>query len=119
MISVEYCQLEARYNRWMNERLYAAVRELSDEERKRDHESADAAILAWAGQLTPTWLAGTLEYRAASDGQQRQLRCWIGATHLFQHAVHHRGQVSTLLKQAGKDMGVTDIPFLPGVARTL
>ncbi len=36
MISVEYCQLLARYNHWMNERLYAVVGEFSDEERTRD-----------------------------------------------------------------------------------
>ena len=36
MISVEYCQLLARYNRWMNERIYAVVGEFSDEERTRD-----------------------------------------------------------------------------------
>ena len=36
MISVEYCQLLARYNHWMNERLYAVVSEFSAEERSRD-----------------------------------------------------------------------------------
>src|SRR5258705_5705095 len=36
MVSVEYCQLLARYNRWMNERLYAVVHEFSEEERTRD-----------------------------------------------------------------------------------
>ena len=32
----EYCQLLARYGRWMNERMYAAVATLSHDERKRD-----------------------------------------------------------------------------------
>jgi uncharacterized damage-inducible protein DinB len=36
MISPEYCQLMARYNRWMNERLYTLVAALPDDERKRD-----------------------------------------------------------------------------------
>ena len=36
MITPEYCQLMARYNRWMNERLYALVAKLADDERKRD-----------------------------------------------------------------------------------
>ena len=36
MISVEYCQLLARYNHWMNERLYAVISEFSAEERNRD-----------------------------------------------------------------------------------
>jgi len=167
MISVEYCQLLARYNRWMNERMYAAAATLSDEERKRDRravfgsihrtlnhilwadrgwigrftgvpstvaafgadmfddfdeltrerESTDTRILDWAGRLSPDWLAGSLEYRAASDGRLRRTPAWIAAAHLFQHAVHHRGQVTTLLKQAGCDPGVTDLPYLPGVVR--
>ena len=169
MISVEYCQLQARYTYWMNERLYAAARELSDDERKRDRgaffgsihrtlnhlvwgdmtwlgrfngtpygrvaygtdmyedfdalaqarDAADTALLSWAGRLTPAWLDSTLEYRASSDGQLRQLPGWIAATHLFQHGVHHRGQITTMLKQAGKDMGVTDLPLLPGVTRVV
>ena len=36
MITPAYCQLLARYNRWMNERLYAICAGLGDEERKRD-----------------------------------------------------------------------------------
>ena len=34
--------------------------------------------------------------------------------HLFNHQTHHRGQVSTLLMQAGIDIGVTDLGmFIP------
>ena len=36
MITPEYCQLMARYNRWMNERLYALLAPIPDDERKRD-----------------------------------------------------------------------------------
>ena len=165
MISVDYCQLLARYNHWMNERLYAAVAEFSAEERVRDRgaffgsmhrtlnhilwgdrvwlarfqsqpfavpafgadmyadfaqlsrerEATDTAILAWTGQLTPAWLGGTLEYRAASDGRLRRVATWIVVTHMFQHATHHRGQLSTLMKQAGRDSGTTDLPWMPGV----
>ncbi|MEO8751111.1 MAG: DinB family protein [Casimicrobiaceae bacterium] len=169
MISVEYCQLLARYNRWMNERLYALAAECTDAERKRDgsaffgsihrtlshvlwgdrvwlyrftdtpytvapygadmfaefaalaaaRELTDTKILAWAGSLSPQWLASTLEYRRSSDGGLRQLPAWIAATHLFQHATHHRGQVLTLLQQAGKDIGATDLQALPGVVRVI
>ena len=169
MISPTYCQLQARYNRWMNERLYALAGELDDVLRKRDHgaffgsihrtlnhilwgdriwlgrftgdpfsvapygtdmfdeferlarerEITDTAILAWSGEVSEAWLASTLNYRAASDGRRRQLPAWIAAVHLYQHAAHHRGQLTTLLKQAGKDPGITDLPYLPGVVRVL
>lgn len=29
--------------------------------------------------------------------------------HLFNHQTHHRGQATTLLSQAGVDVGVTDL----------
>ena len=169
MISVEYCQVLARYNRWMNERLYAVVGEFSSDERLRDRgaffgsmhrtlnhilwgdriwlarfrgrkytesafgadmygdyaeltrerEATDTEILDWTGQLTPAWLAETLEYRAASDGRLRHLAKWIAVAHLFQHATHHRGQLATLIKQAGKDPGVTDLPWMPGIIKML
>jgi uncharacterized damage-inducible protein DinB len=83
----------------------------------RERERTDTAILAWTGQLKPEWLASELSYRAAADGHARLLPSWIAAAHLFQHATHHRGQVATLLKQAGKDPGVTDLPWMPGIVR--
>ena len=166
MISPEYCQLLARHNRWMNERMYAAASTMTDEERKRDRgaffgslhrtlnhilwgdrvwlgrfvgapfevapygadmhadfadlsrerETADVQILDWAGKLAPAWLESTLAYRR-SDGSKREIPAWIAATHLFQHAVHHRGQATTLLMQAGHDIGPTDLPYLPGIIR--
>ncbi len=36
MIDREYCVTMARYNRWMNRKLYAAAGRLSDAERRRD-----------------------------------------------------------------------------------
>jgi uncharacterized damage-inducible protein DinB len=32
--------------------------------------------------------------------------------------VGDRGQLTTLLSQLGRDPGVTDLPFAPGIART-
>ena len=85
----------------------------------QEREITDAAILAWSGEVTEAWLASTLDYRAASDGRRRQLPAWIAAVHLYQHATHHRGQLTALLKQSGKDPGVTDLPYLPGVVRVV
>jgi uncharacterized damage-inducible protein DinB len=34
---------------------------------------------------------------------------WWAVTHFFNHQAHHRGQVTTLLKQAGYEPGVTDL----------
>jgi uncharacterized damage-inducible protein DinB len=34
------------------------------------------------------------------------------AVQMFNHATHHRGQLTTLLTQMGRDIGATDIPFM-------
>jgi uncharacterized damage-inducible protein DinB len=167
MISPEYCQLMARYNRWMNERLYALVATMDDAERMRDRgaffgsihgtlnhllwgdriwlgrfvdepftepafgaamyadfaelarerDATDRAMLDWAGNVRPDWLAGTLVYASRVDGRTRELPRAVAAVHLFNHGTHHRGQLTTLMKQAGVDPGVTDLPWLPGVVR--
>jgi uncharacterized damage-inducible protein DinB len=84
----------------------------------RERAATDTAILDWAGRLSPAWLGGTLEYRSASDGKLRRLDNWVAATHMFQHATHHRGQLATLIKQAGKDTGTTDSGE-PGITELL
>ena len=167
MITPEYCQLMARYNRWMNERLYGVVAQIPDAERKRDRgaffhsmhgtlnhllwgdrmwlgrfidepctapafgadmfddfaelarerDVTDRKMLDWAGNTTPEWLAGTLAYTSKVDGRTRELARALAAVHLFNHGTHHRGQLTTLLNQAGHDPGATDVPWLPGVMR--
>ena len=39
----------------------------------------------------------------------REHAAWQAMTHFFNHQTHHRGQITTLLSQAGVDVGVTDI----------
>jgi uncharacterized damage-inducible protein DinB len=161
----------ARYNRWINERLYAACDGLPDEERRRDrgaffrsihgtlnhlvwgdalwlkrfaaqgvefpslgggvldlppHEpygralyadwgalrakraQIDAAIEQWMGEMPADFPLRTMRY-ANSKGVQREHPMWQALTHFFNHQAHHRGQVTTLLSQAGVDPGVTDL----------
>ena len=167
MVDPAYCRLLARYNRWMNERIYAAVATLPEAERTRDRgaffgsiqrtlshlvwadrvwlarftrtdyrvpgygadlytdfdpltrerEATDTAILTWAGQVSQAWLDGPLRYTRKADGKTVTLAAWVAAAHFFNHSTHHRGQVTALMKQAGIDAGVTDLPWMPGVTR--
>lgn len=166
MISVDYCRLMARYNHWMNTRLYVAAGELDDAERKRDrgaffgslHRTLNHLVWGdrtWLGRFTgdpygvPGWgadmfddfttlsrerdiadnlivdycsgldvatLASTLEYRT-TRGDARRVALWMALAHFFNHETHHRGQALTILKQAGKDIGVTDLAQMPGVTQ--
>ena len=165
VITGEYCRLMARYNRWMNERLYALCAAMSDVERKRDRgaffgsihgtlnhllwadrmwlgrfigpactypqfgadmfahfselsserDVTDRDLLSWSGNVRTEWLAAPLTYTSVVDGRTRRLPAAVAAVHLFNHSTHHRGQLTTLLKQAGVDPGVTDLPWVPGI----
>lgn len=161
----------ARYNRWLNERLYDACERLPDEERRRErgaffgsiHGSLnhlvwgdrlwlrrfaaqgvafeslcpdvlelppgavhgtvlyqewaalrgaraklDAAIEGWTGDMAADFPLRTMRY-ANTKGVERAHPMWQALTHFFNHQTHHRGQVTTLLSQAGVDVGVTDL----------
>lgn len=81
-----------------------------------ERQATDRHLQQWAAGVSPEWLDGTLTYRRLSDGQVRSLPAAVAAIHLFNHGTHHRGQLTTLMRQAGQDPGVTDLPFMPGVA---
>lgn len=164
-------QVLARYNVWMNEKVYAAAARIPDADRRRDvgaffrsihgtlnhllltdrawlwrftgdpavARSLDAAgnatpmsgrldqelyadfdelrrergrtdrdIAAFAAALTPERLAADLTYRT-TQGEAQRHPLWWAVSHFFNHQTHHRGQVTTLLAQAGHDPGVTDL----------
>lgn len=164
MIDPAYCQTMSRYNRWMNERLYALSASLSDEARKQDRgapfrsihgtlnhlllsdrlwmgrflsepfpvqsldqelysafeelraarASTDELIEAWVGTLTREFLAADFTFTSFVNSQSHTLPLWFAIAHFFNHQTHHRGQLTTLLEQAGCDVGVTDLLWLTG-----
>ena len=166
MIDRGYCALMARYNAWMNGKLYEVCAAIDDAERRRDRgaffgsihatldhvvyadlaflsrftgdppeapelgvelyrdfdalrdarNALDARIERWVEGFTDEWLARALSYASKVDGAARSLPHWALVVHMFNHATHHRGQVTTLLSQMGLDVGPTDIPFMPGFA---
>ncbi len=87
-------------------------------ELKSAHLSMCDDISGFARDLDPEWLAGTLEWPNIRDGIVRRRPRWLLVTHMFNHQTHHRGQLSTLLTQAGIDIGVTDLPFMPDLVET-
>lgn len=68
----------------------------------------DAAIEGWALDMPSVYLQLTMRY-SNSKGVQREHPAWQALTHFFNHQTHHRGQATTLLMQAGVDVGVTDL----------
>ncbi|MGE0332164.1 MAG: DinB family protein [Ramlibacter sp.] len=75
---------------------------------KARRERLDAAIEAWVAQMPQDFPLRTMRY-ANTRGVWREHPAWQAMTHFFNHQTHHRGQVTTLLSQAGVDVGVTDL----------
>jgi len=167
---MEYLQRMARYNQWMNQKLYAKTQLLSDAEIAKergaffcsilgtlDHtygrdvawlkrvsthplcqqalqsihdypapkdftsliftdirslaqarESLDQLILDFADTWTDELLNAPLQYRnMAGEAKEQPINEVL--QQLANHQTHHRGQVTTLLFQAGIDPGATDL----------
>ena len=155
-------ELMARYNQWMNEKLYAICAGIPDADRRKDmgaffrsihgtlnhllfgdrvwlgrfigkpgptaigeelfadydalraaRLAMDDQILRWSRTLSPAWLEAPFAYTSNVDHKTRTLPAWVLVAHMFNHQTHHRGQLTTLIRQLGIDPGITDIPWLP------
>lgn len=170
MSQLAHFQLIARYNAWINDKLYAAADQLSPQALREDRGAFFPSILATLNHIAVAdiiWLKRFAEHpactelRAAISDLQRptaldqllfdtfaplqtlrsrldgHISNWVAALteadleyvlaygnmkgvpaqrpyaslmlHFFNHQTHHRGQASTLLFQAGQDIGVTDL----------
>jgi len=67
----------------------------------------DAMIGALAAEVSDDDLAQPLSYRNSRGDNRKHFGSLL--LHFFHHQTHHRGQASTLLSQAGVDIGVTDL----------
>jgi uncharacterized damage-inducible protein DinB len=73
----------------------------------------DDDIGAWAASVTAEQLAGTLTWYSGVARRELSRPRWLCVVQMFNHQTHHRGQATTLLKQAGIDPGITDLPWAP------
>jgi len=71
-------------------------------------EKMDALILAFSATWNDEMLASPIRYRNMAGEKHAQP---LGALlqHLFNHQTHHRGQITTMLFQAGIDPEATDL----------
>lgn len=86
----------------LGQTLYASFDELAV-----GRAATDAVLVAFADELTDEALVAAFRY-SKSSGEMREHPLYLAVGHLFNHQTHHRGQVTTLLHQLGKDPGVTD-----------
>ena len=88
----------------LDEELYADFAEL-----RHERERLDADIAAWVDTLTVAQIEAPFNETLAYP-------TWLTLTHFFNHQTHHRGQLSALLSQCGQNYGVTDLPWVDGIA---
>jgi uncharacterized damage-inducible protein DinB len=87
----------------LNQLLYANIQSLAIH-----RQSLDQTITAWAHSITERDLDHVLHY-ANTKGVVSEKNFFSLVMHFFNHHAHHRGQATTLLFQAGVDVGVTDL----------
>lgn len=87
----------------LSQQMFTDLAQLAEQRRMLDQ-----AIVEWVGQLHDADLDVTLRY--ANTAGIAAARNFYGLLiHLFNHQTHHRGQATTLLTQAGADVGSTDL----------
>ena len=90
----------------LRERVAGSLAELRDVRTR-----ADGVVSELAGLISEHHLSQTLRY-SNTAGQQQAKNFGLVLQHFFNHQTHHRGQATTLLFQAGVDVGVTDLNAL-------
>jgi uncharacterized damage-inducible protein DinB len=73
----------------------------------------DATITDWAMHLQPAALLAPLAWHSVALNTDFTRPLWVCVLQMFNHQAHHRGQATTLIKQAGIDPGVTDLVAAP------
>lgn len=170
MSQLAHLQLLARYNAWMNDKLYAAASHLSTQALSENRGAFFPSILGTLNHIAVAdiiWLKRFAEHPACAELREAisdlqrpaaldqllfdtfeplhvlrsrldgHISDWVAALteqdleqvltysnmkgvpaqrpfaslmlHVFNHQTHHRGQASTLLHQAGQDIGITDL----------
>ena len=75
---------------------------------RRTREALDAAIETWLADMPADFPLTDMRY-SNTRGVLREHPAWQALSHLYNPQTHHRGQATTLLAQAGAEVGVTDL----------
>ena len=78
-----------------------------------ERQEFDEVILNWSRTVTSDFLSGELSWFSGALQKEVKRPTGILVAHMFNHQTHHRGQVNTMLLQAGCTVDDTDLFVLP------
>ena len=90
----------------LDQTIFADIQSLSER-----RKSLDQTILDWARSISERDLDFVLSYSNMKNIAAKR-NFYSLVVHFFNHQTHHRGQATTLLSQAGADVGITDLLML-------
>ena len=88
----------------------------SFEELRTEREKTDSHIDRWAeyeANRPESELDEPVRFHSMTLNKEVSLQRRLSLIHFFNHQTHHRGQLTTLLNQAGYDFGPVDLLWLP------
>jgi uncharacterized damage-inducible protein DinB len=81
---------------------------------RREREKTDQDIETWMRQLSEEALALPFRFTSVLFSREYAFPLGVAIVQFFNHQTHHRGQLTTLLHQAGADFGHVDLIWMPG-----
>lgn len=82
---------------------------------RHERYDEDRRLSAWVADLDEAGLDRVVHYVSVVDRTTRRFRVEDILLHLYHHQTHHRGQITALISQLGRDFGDTDLIFMPGM----
>ncbi len=73
----------------------------------------DRTIMDWAERVDDEWLKADQTFFSAATQREWTHPRWVLVAHMFNHQTHHRGQVHSMLTQAGGRPSDTDLTVMP------
>ena len=70
-------------------------------------------ILQWTHEVSPEWFEDDLSWFSGAIGRELCKPRKMLVVHMFNHQIHHRGQIHAMLTAAGIKPGDTDLPVMP------
>lgn len=84
---------------------------------RAERERTDAVIIDYVNNLDEAAIDAEFRFTTMVNPAEHAYVLRHVLQQFFNHQTHHRGQLTTLISQAGYEPGVTDLMWVPGVEK--